>query len=330
MGPMKDSIDTVNQDYDICVLGAEGSGKSAFIMQYIYHRFMPDTDSQLEEIHTKVIRNGSNYNEITILDACSHQDNYASSRKRQLLNNSGMIFAYSITSVETFYAIQDLYERVSEYREDMPPVVVVGLKSDLESERIVSCEEGEAFANSIGAIGFFECTAALRVNVDEAFNPLVSIIIDKNQMQRRASHSKTIDITSMQSLREVLSSPSPASISEQNDSPAFSMITSKKVDYDSMEDLEIPKLAGNEFASKAAAQAPKLVENINPIHGSNPKSSSATPVNTASSNKHHPHPPSAATSTSAPRKYTKDDVEELQNKVKNHKSKSKSGCCVIT
>lgn len=50
--------------------------------------------------------------------------------------------------------------------------VVVGNKCDLEVERAVSCQEGAAYAQSIGA-PFFEASAKLNQNVTESMNELV-------------------------------------------------------------------------------------------------------------------------------------------------------------
>lgn len=50
--------------------------------------------------------------------------------------------------------------------------VVVGNKSDLESERQVSTQEGMELARNFGA-PFFETSAKTRVNVEESFYQLV-------------------------------------------------------------------------------------------------------------------------------------------------------------
>lgn len=51
-------------------------------------------------------------------------------------------------------------------------MVVVGNKSDLESERQVSNQEGADLARSFGA-PFFETSAKTRVNVEECFYQIV-------------------------------------------------------------------------------------------------------------------------------------------------------------
>ena len=68
------------------------------------------------------------------------------------------------------------FERLEEYREailnvkdvDEYPVIVVGNKNDLESERKVSFTEGQERAKQFGC-PFFETSAKSRTNVDEAY-----------------------------------------------------------------------------------------------------------------------------------------------------------------
>lgn len=64
--------------------------------------------------------------------------------------------------------------RIKEDHQDIP-IVIVGNKTDLESERQVSKEDGKALAQKFGA-GFFECSVKANVNVTEVFYELVRMI----------------------------------------------------------------------------------------------------------------------------------------------------------
>ncbi|EGV64114.1 hypothetical protein PSN45_003787 [Yamadazyma tenuis] len=184
----QDNFGTLNQEYDICLLGTESSGKTSLVLYYIHNRYIEEENAP-EDLYTKVVRTGHSYNEVTILDLNPRQDNYSSSRKRQLMNNSGMVFAYSITDHHSFHDMEQLYEQVVELRggDQMPPVVVVGLKSDLEDERNVSYEEGKQFSDQIGALKFLEANSRWGTNVDKVFEPLAEIIRQKKSFGRRLS-----------------------------------------------------------------------------------------------------------------------------------------------
>lgn len=54
-------------------------------------------------------------------------------------------------------------------------MLLVGNKSDLDSQRRVSLEEAQQFSCA-AAMPYIECSAKLRINVDQAFHELVRII----------------------------------------------------------------------------------------------------------------------------------------------------------
>lgn len=51
--------------------------------------------------------------------------------------------------------------------------MLVGNKCDLESDRVVSQEQGLKLAELIGGVAFFETSARYRVNIDEVFADIV-------------------------------------------------------------------------------------------------------------------------------------------------------------
>ena len=63
------------------------------------------------------------------------------------------------------------------YSWDNAQVVLVGNKSDLEQERVVTREQGEQLAGQLG-LPFFETSARLGWNVPEVFDKLVDLICD--------------------------------------------------------------------------------------------------------------------------------------------------------
>ena len=54
----------------------------------------------------------------------------------------------------------------------IPAQVICGNKCDLQSQRVVATQEGVAYADKIGW-PFFETSAKLRINIDEAIHELI-------------------------------------------------------------------------------------------------------------------------------------------------------------
>lgn len=189
-------MNAITQPYDICVLGAENSGKSSFVQFFLHDSFI-EIERQIEDLYTKVIRDGNGYNEYTILDMAVAHEFYLSSRKKQLLNMAACILVYAVDSYTLFEEAEELYERLSYVRstDSPPPVVVVGTKCDLPS-REISYEQGQELATNINALGFFECLAKEGVGINNAFEPLIEYLaVNKKSNRSAASRFLTGDTT---------------------------------------------------------------------------------------------------------------------------------------
>ena len=75
---------------------------------------------------------------------------------------------YDITKRSSFENLQKWLEEMKENAYSKMSIILVGNKNDLESERQVSKEEGEAFAKKHGLL-FFETSAKTASNVEKAF-----------------------------------------------------------------------------------------------------------------------------------------------------------------
>lgn len=94
-------------------------------------------------------------------------------RDLYMKNGQGFVLAYSIISQSTFNDLPDLRDQILRVKDaDKVPMVVVGNKSDLADQRIVTTEQGQALATKYGAV-FIEASAKTRVNVDQVFHELV-------------------------------------------------------------------------------------------------------------------------------------------------------------
>jgi GTPase KRas len=85
----------------------------------------------------------------------------------------GFIIVYSITSRKSFDEINEFYEQILRVKDvDTFPMVLVGNKCDLETERNISKLEGKEMAEKMNS-PFIEASARARFNVDECFELLI-------------------------------------------------------------------------------------------------------------------------------------------------------------
>jgi GTPase KRas len=94
-------------------------------------------------------------------------------REQYMRTGEGFLLVYSITSRQSFEEIQTFEQQILRVKDkDYFPIILVGNKCDLEGERAVSKEEGQALARQFNC-RFIETSAKSRVNVDNAFFDLV-------------------------------------------------------------------------------------------------------------------------------------------------------------
>ncbi|MHA1301704.1 MAG: Rab family GTPase [Candidatus Helarchaeota archaeon] len=88
----------------------------------------------------------------------------------------GSILMYDISRRYTFEDILNWMQEIKKYVKRKIPIILVGNKSDLENERMVSLKEGEELQKEIGAVGFFETSALLNKNIKEVFEHLAKFL----------------------------------------------------------------------------------------------------------------------------------------------------------
>lgn len=71
----------------------------------------------------------------------------------------GFVLVYSVIDRKTFEEIGEFYEQILRVKDaDKVPMILVGNKCDLESERAIPVEEGKNYAKQLG-IPFMETSA---------------------------------------------------------------------------------------------------------------------------------------------------------------------------
>lgn len=113
--------------------------------------------------------------EVALLDVLdtAGQEEYSAMREQYMRTGEGFLLVYSITSRQSFEEIQTFEQQILRVKDkDYFPIILVGNKCDLEGERQVTREEGQALARQFNC-KFIETSAKSRLNVDNAFYDLV-------------------------------------------------------------------------------------------------------------------------------------------------------------
>ena len=160
------------KEYKVVVLGSGGVGKSALTVKFVSGTFMEKYDPTIEDFYRKEIEVDSAPSVLEILDTAGTEQ-FASMRDLYIKNGQGFVIVYSIISVQTYQDIKTMREQIQRVKGvDRIPIILVGNKSDLDSQREVSSADGAALAQQWGC-PFLETSAKSTNNVNEVFIEIV-------------------------------------------------------------------------------------------------------------------------------------------------------------
>ncbi|KAI1093037.1 ras-domain-containing protein [Rostrohypoxylon terebratum] len=180
------------REYKLVVVGGGGVGKSCLTIQLIQSHFVDEYDPTIEDSYRKQCVIDDEVALLDVLDTAG-QEEYSAMREQYMRTGEGFLLVYSITSDQSFEEIRTFQQQILRVKDKDPtdyfPMVVVGNKCDLESEREVPRQDGEALAKQFGC-PFVETSAKTRTNVDKAFFDLVREIRHYNRnMQGLSTNS---------------------------------------------------------------------------------------------------------------------------------------------
>uniref|UniRef100_A0A6B2LKT5 Uncharacterized protein n=1 Tax=Arcella intermedia TaxID=1963864 RepID=A0A6B2LKT5_9EUKA len=113
---------------------------------------------------------------IEILDT-TEVEQFVAMRYSYSRPGQGFIMVYSITSKASLDGLSVYIDQIAMFKNSSSfPLVVVGNKCDLEDQREVSTETGEAFSNEYNA-KFIESSAKANIYINEIFHTLITEIL---------------------------------------------------------------------------------------------------------------------------------------------------------
>ncbi|XP_039230110.1 ras-like protein 2 isoform X1 [Drosophila yakuba] len=183
------------QTYKLVVVGGGGVGKSAITIQFIQSYFVTDYDPTIEDSYTKQCniddvpaKLDSKFSYITpiptlynnliyylVLDTAG-QEEFSAMREQYMRSGEGFLLVFALNDHSSFDEIPKFQRQILRVKDrDEFPMLMVGNKCDLKHQQQVSLEEAQNTSRNL-MIPYIECSAKLRVNVDQAFHELVRIV----------------------------------------------------------------------------------------------------------------------------------------------------------
>ena len=173
------------EKFNVMTLGNSSVGKTSYILRY--------TEKTFEEVYlttlgidfkTKIIKlpNNQKYR-IDYYDTAG-QERYRSISLNAIKNTQGVILMYDITNKKTFDAITKWIKDIIDAKGKDFPIVLLGNKCDMETERQVTKDEGEKLAQKYN-LSFFETSNKTGKNIEEAGLELINKILDIREKTRK-------------------------------------------------------------------------------------------------------------------------------------------------
>lgn len=172
-GQKKDSGSSCNS-YKLVMLGETTVGKSSIVKRFVKDHFDPFSESTIGAAFlTKAVSVASEDEtkpvKFEIWDTAG-QERYRSLAPMYYRGAQAVVLVYDITVYDSFLKAKNWFAEINKHRESNNIVIaLVGNKTDLEHQRKVSREEGEAYAVSNDMM-FMETSAKTPENVMELFH----------------------------------------------------------------------------------------------------------------------------------------------------------------
>lgn len=159
-------------------------GKSCLTVQFVQGIYIDVYDPTIEDSYSKEIEVDERPCNLEILDTAGVAQ-FTAMRELYIKNGQGFILVYSVTDKKSLEELRAIREQISRIKgTNNVPMVLVGNKCDLTEERELQPEDGIQVSTEWSKVPFYETSALLKMNVDDAFVDVVRQIIRKEVQQQ--------------------------------------------------------------------------------------------------------------------------------------------------
>ncbi|TKY68917.1 Ras-related protein RABD2a [Spatholobus suberectus] len=165
--------------FKLLLIGDSGVGKSCLLLRFADDSYIESYISTIGvDFKIRTVEQDGKTIKLQIWDTAG-QERFRTITSSYYRGAHGIIIVYDVTDEESFNNVKQWLSEIDRYASDNVNKLLVGNKSDLTANRVVSYDTAKEFADQIG-IPFMETSAKDATNVEDAFMAMAASI--KNRM----------------------------------------------------------------------------------------------------------------------------------------------------
>jgi small GTP-binding protein len=170
----------------LLIVGGSGVGKTNFLNMFLNNKFNQNYFSSTGiDLQKKIMNIKNKKVRIQIWDTAG-QEKYKSITKNLFLKVMGALVLYDITNEESFTKLKEWVELIKEECGRHIKILIIGNKSDLESQRAIDKEDAMKYANE-EKVQYIECSSKTGENVEKAIIMLSEKILESTEISMDSS-----------------------------------------------------------------------------------------------------------------------------------------------
>jgi small GTP-binding protein len=170
----------------LLIVGDSGVGKTNFLNMFLNNKFNQNYFSSTGiDLQKKIMNIKNKKVRIQIWDTAG-QEKYKSITKNLFLKVMGALVLYDITNEESFTKLKEWVELIKEECGRHIKILIIGNKSDLESQRAIDKEDAMKYANE-EKVQYIECSSKTGENVEKAIIMLSEKILESTEISMDSS-----------------------------------------------------------------------------------------------------------------------------------------------